>query len=128
MVLKLTFQKAVPGLGKLGAAYPRLGESLPKLDKLLVKARRTELQTFVSEDPGDAADVPDEDGMYPPAEEWFEPVFGQQLVREAILHLESNLRVLPQVRADVVSELKKVYGELILAEVAGTTFHFCLLD
>jgi hypothetical protein len=116
--LSVAFKKKVPGHGTLGSDHTDLGDNLGRLDKLLTKAKLTGLESFVSADPTEMAELLDLDENDP----------GLEPVRAAIGYVESNAAVLSKVRDAVLDDLRDVETELALAESKGVAFHFCLLD
>ena len=128
--LSVAFQKKLPEHGSLGSDHTDLGDDMEQLDLLLKKAKLTELNTFLSADPDEMAEMYDLDADDPALEpeQWFEPAVGLAAVRAAVGYLESNPKALAKVRVAVLDDLKDVEQELILAEVERVPFHFCLLD
>lgn len=128
--LNVAFKKKVPGHGTLGSDHTDLGDNVGRLDKLLKKAKLTELESLVSADPTEMAELLDLDeddpGLQP--EQWFDAADGLVAVRAAIGYLQTNEKALGGVRDAVLDDLRDVETELVLAEAKGVPFHFCLLD
>ena len=130
MTLSVAFKKKVPGHGTLGSDHVDLGDNVGRLDKLLKKAKLTELQTFHSADPAEFVELfdLDEDDPSLEPEQWFEAADGLAAVRGAIGYVEANATALRGVRDEVLEDLRDVEQELLLAETKRVKFHFALLD
>ena len=128
--LSVAFKKMLPGAGTLGSDHVDLGDNIHRVDGVLKRAKLTELQSFLSADPAEMAELLglDEDDPSLPPVQWFDPADGLAAVRAAIGHLEANANALHGKRDGVLEELRDVEHELTLAEAKRVPFHFCLLD
>ena len=135
ITLSVVFQKKLPKLGTLGGDNMALGEHWDKLDKLLKKAKLTELESFSSADPEEIREMLEDSGMdeeeiaaIAKPKEWYPATKGLEAVRAAIEYLETNENALAKARDNVLEDLKSVEQELVAAEQKGVAFHFCVLD
>lgn len=67
--LSVAFKKKLPGAGTLGSDHVHLGDNIGRLDGVLKRAKLTELQSFLSADPSELAellDLDEDDPSLPP--------------------------------------------------------------
>ena len=124
----VVFKKDVPPYGKLGSDNMVLAGAHEKIDALAKKNGLSTLESFLSQDPDELADMMgmDADEMGLPPVEWFNASDGLAAVRALIAHLRENPKGIAKAK-ETVAELKQVEVELIAASQRKVKFRFALV-
>jgi hypothetical protein len=113
-----SFQRSVPGVGKLGSDCIAIEPSLAVLDRILTDAKQTPLSGYLDLDP---------EKWFKGKKPWFDPVKGLASVRFLLAKLRRPGRKLKN-RARVLQDLGAIEAELVEAERKKIRFHFVMLD
>jgi hypothetical protein len=114
----VSFQRSVPGVGKLGSDCVAIVPGLAVLDRILTDAKQTPLGGYLDPDPEKWTK-----GKTP----WFDPANGLASVRLLLAKLRRSSRKLKN-RARVLQDLAAIEAELVEAEKKKIRFHFVMLD
>lgn len=124
----VVFKKAVKPHGTLGGDNMALAKGYEKLDKVAEANGLRTLDSFLSQDPDELADLMDMDveEMDAPPEEWFAATDGLKAVQSLIAHLKANPKAVAKA-TEMLGELKEVEKELTAAAKAKVKFHFSMV-
>jgi hypothetical protein len=112
------FQRAVPGLGKLGGDCAAIEPALALLDQILIEAGQAALSGFLDPDPERLTDA---------RSPWFDPAHGLASVRLLRAKVPRSRRRIKD-RARILKELAALEAELAQAQRKKIRFHFTTTD
>jgi hypothetical protein len=124
----VVFKKDVPPHGKVGGDNKALAKGYEKLDAVAETNGLRTLESFLSQDPEEIADMleMDADEMGLPPEEWFSASDGLAAVQALTAHLRANPKAIGKAK-EMLPELDQVAAELTAAARHKVKFHFALV-
>ena len=131
VALCTVFKSEVPPHGTLGGDNTALAKGMARLDAVAAKNGLTTLQTFLSQDPAEAAQLAemmgvDTETIDPPPEQWFSAQDGLTMVQGLIGLLRNQPTVIT--RGDkMLAELEEVAKELQAAVELDVKFHLAMV-
>jgi hypothetical protein len=124
----VVFKKDVPPHGKLGGDNMVLARGYEKLDAFADKNGLRTLESFLSQNPEELADMmdmdPEEMGL--PPEQWFNASDGLAAVKALSASLRDQPKAVTKAK-EMLSELEQVEAELEAAARLKVKFHFALV-